>query len=60
MKLLSVSLRRLFDALLAEASSFGSTLAGLELGVAPTDDVEGAFALHDLAVFVTLLHGQER
>jgi hypothetical protein len=50
---------RLLNALLAEACAFGRTLARFELRVALTDDVEGTFTLHDLAVFVTLLHGQE-
>ena len=49
----------LLHAFFAEASSFGRALACLELRVALTDDVEGAFALYDLAVFVALLHGQK-
>ena len=48
---------RLLNALLAEACAFGRTLARFELRVALTDNVEGAFALYDLAVFVALLHG---
>ena len=50
----------LLHAFFTEASSFGRALACLELRVALTDDVEGAFALYDLAVFVALLHGQKR
>ena len=49
----------LLDAFFAQACSFGGTLAGLELGVAFTDDVQCALALDDLAVFVTLFHGHE-
>lgn len=49
----------LLHAFFTEASSFGCALACLELRVALTDDVEGAFALYDLAVFVALLHGQK-
>lgn len=48
----------LLHTLFTEARSFGGTLAGLELGVALTDDVEGALALDDLAVFVAALHGE--
>ena len=33
------------------------SLAHLELGVLLADDVEAAFALHDLAVFATLFDG---
>jgi len=47
----------LLYAFFTEASSFGCALACLELRVALTDNVEGAFALYDLAVFVALLHG---
>ena len=49
----------LLHAFFAEASSFGGTLAGFELRVALADDVEGAFAFDDLAVFVAALHGEE-
>ncbi len=49
----------LLNALLAEASSRCCALTSLELGVALADDVECAFALHDLAVCVTALHGGE-
>ena len=49
----------LLDAFFAETCSLGSSLAGLELGVALANDIEGALALDDLAVFMALLHGQE-
>ena len=49
----------LFHTFFTETRALGRTLASLELGVALTDDVEGALALDDLAVFVALLHGQE-
>ena len=50
---------RLLHALFAEAGAFGGSLAGLELRVALADDIERAFTLHDLAVFVALFHGEE-
>lgn len=49
----------LFDALLAEASALGGSLAGLEFRIALTDDVKSSVALDDLAVFVALLHGHK-
>jgi len=49
----------LLDAFFAETCSLGRSLAGLELGVALANDIQGALALDDLAVFMALLHGQE-
>ena len=37
----------LLDAFFAETCALGRTLAGLELGVALADDVQGALALDD-------------
>ena len=50
---------KLLHALLAEARTGCRTLTSLELGVALADHVERAFALHDLAISVTALHGCE-
>lgn len=49
----------LLNALLAQAGSGSRALTSLELGIALADDVEGALALHDLAVSVAALHGCE-
>ena len=47
---------RLLHALLAKTSAHGLALAGLEAWIGFADDVEGATALHDLAVGVAALH----
>ena len=49
----------LLHSFFAEASSLGCALTGFELGVALADNIERAFALHDLTVFVALFHGEE-
>lgn len=49
----------LLNAFLAQAGTLGSTLTCFELRVALTNNIESAFALHDLTVFVAPLHGHE-
>ena len=49
----------LLNALLREPGSTSGSLAGFKLGIRLVDDVEGPFALHDLAISMPAFHGGE-